>query len=153
MHQGFISNAPTFRSAGQSGQAQKQQSPFAPAQQPNKSDATSFQHSGHPVRTESIQRQQGPQGPTGPLGTQGGQGRQGELMKHGGSYASSRVQQTHTPMKPVHKPDGTAYSVKYLTCWYWAQGQCKKPEYQCAYSHYDTGVMADEPVQKIPGCK
>lgn len=38
-------------------------------------------------------------------------------------------------------------SVKHLTCWYWANKGCRLPEHVCLYSHYDTGRLADPPVQ------
>ena len=38
-------------------------------------------------------------------------------------------------------------SVKHLTCWYWANKGCKLPERDCLYSHYDTGRLAEPPVQ------
>lgn len=38
-------------------------------------------------------------------------------------------------------------SVKHLTCWYWANKGCKLPSHECLYSHFDTGILADPPVQ------
>lgn len=38
-------------------------------------------------------------------------------------------------------------SVKHLTCWYWANRGCKLPDHLCLYSHFDTGRLADPPVQ------
>ena len=42
-------------------------------------------------------------------------------------------------------------SVKHLTCWYWATQGCKLPENLCLYSHFDTGRLAEAPVQKQRG--
>ena len=42
-------------------------------------------------------------------------------------------------------------SVKHLTCWYWATQGCKLPEHLCLYSHFDTGRLAEAPVQKQRG--
>lgn len=38
-------------------------------------------------------------------------------------------------------------SVKHLTCWYWANKRCRLPDHACLYSHFDTGRLADPPVQ------
>lgn len=38
-------------------------------------------------------------------------------------------------------------SVKHLTCWYWANKGCKLPDHLCLYSHFDTGRLAEAPVQ------
>ena len=42
-------------------------------------------------------------------------------------------------------------SVKHLTCWYWATQGCKLPEHLCLYSHFDTGRLAEAPIQKQRG--
>ena len=42
-------------------------------------------------------------------------------------------------------------SVKHLTCWYWATQSCKLPEHLCLYSHFDTGRVAEAPIQKQRG--
>ena len=42
-------------------------------------------------------------------------------------------------------------SVKHLTCWYWATQGCKLPEHMCLYSHFNTGRLAEAPVQKQRG--
>lgn len=34
---------------------------------------------------------------------------------------------------------------KSLTCWYWSNGHCKKPESMCDYAHHDTGQIASRP--------
>ncbi len=36
---------------------------------------------------------------------------------------------------------------KHLTCWYWANKGCKLPDHSCLYSHFDTGKLAEPPVQ------
>ena len=41
--------------------------------------------------------------------------------------------------------DVTGPCVKYLTCWFWANGGCKKSGEQCLYSHYNTGKYAQRP--------
>ena len=38
-------------------------------------------------------------------------------------------------------------SVKHLTCWYWANQGCKLPDHLCLYSHFDTGRLAEAPIQ------
>ena len=38
-------------------------------------------------------------------------------------------------------------SVKHLTCWYWANKGCKLPDHLCLYSHFDTGRLAEAPIQ------
>lgn len=38
-------------------------------------------------------------------------------------------------------------SVKHLTCWYWANNGCRLPDDVCLYSHFDTGRLADPPLQ------
>ena len=42
-------------------------------------------------------------------------------------------------------------SVKHLTCWYWATQGCKLPEHLCLYSHFNTGRLAEAPIQKQRG--
>ncbi|KAI4689653.1 uncharacterized protein J4E88_003008 [Alternaria novae-zelandiae] len=32
-----------------------------------------------------------------------------------------------------------------LTCWYWKNTQCRKSDQDCAFQHYDTGIVADGP--------
>ncbi len=44
-------------------------------------------------------------------------------------------------------------SVKHLTCWYWANKGCKLPDHLCLYSHFDTGKLAEPPVQVQRGRK
>ena len=38
-------------------------------------------------------------------------------------------------------------SVKHLTCWYWANRGCRLAGNVCLYAHFDTGRLADPPVQ------
>lgn len=43
-------------------------------------------------------------------------------------------------------------SVKHLTCYYWhTNGKCKKSNKGCLYSHFHTGILADQPLQLEPG--
>lgn len=34
-----------------------------------------------------------------------------------------------------------------LTCWFWSQGHCNKSHGECLYAHYDTGIVAEQPVR------
>lgn len=43
--------------------------------------------------------------------------------------------------------DSKPKSVKHLTCWYWANSGCRLPDNGCLYSHFDTGRLADPPLQ------
>ena len=43
---------------------------------------------------------------------------------------------------------------KALTCYYWANYEkCKFDDAVCGYAHYDTGRVAEKPVQVEPGSK
>lgn len=44
-------------------------------------------------------------------------------------------------------------SVKHLTCWYWANKGCRLPDHKCLYSHFDTGRLAEPPIQLQRGCE
>jgi chromo domain-containing protein 1 len=55
------------------------------------------------------------------------------------NFASRSRGGRHTPpikgMKSVEK-----------TCWFWANGGCNKPEGECRFKHYDTGIMSSLPM-------
>ena len=56
-----------------------------------------------------------------------------------------------TPREQIS--DSQPNSVKHLTCWYWANNGCRLHDNMCLYSHFDTGRLADPPLQVQRGRK
>ena len=53
----------------------------------------------------------------------------------------------NSPNPRVQSSTSQPPSVKHLTCWYWANKGCKLADSVCLYAHFDTGRLADPPVQ------
>ena len=70
-----------------------------------------------------------------------------------GTYFSRPFTNQTESMLPSRGPIDVSQpnSVKHLTCWYWANGSCRLSENMCLYSHYDTGRVAEPPIQRHPG--
>lgn len=47
--------------------------------------------------------------------------------------------------QPGDKHTKKALAPNLLTCYYWNKGKCKKSDQDCAFQHYDTGIVADGP--------
>ena len=70
------------------------------------------------------------------------------------SRPSTSQHYSSMPSSPFSGEDISASrpkSVKHLTCWYWANQGCKLPDHLCLYSHFDTGRLAEAPIQKQRG--
>ena len=53
----------------------------------------------------------------------------------------------HSPTSRHQTSSSQPKSVKHLTCSYWANNGCRLPDHVCLYSHFDTGRLAEPPVQ------
>ena len=70
----------------------------------------------------------------------------------GGNLSQTTAQQlksnpVNSPNPRVQSSTSQPPSVKHLTCWYWANKGCKLADNVCLYAHFDTGRLADPPVQ------
>lgn len=69
---------------------------------------------------------------------------------------NAQIQETNPIGLPDPKEEISAFlpkSVKHLTCWYWANMDCKYSDDECLYSHFYTGTLAQPPVQVQRGRK
>ncbi|KAF6225514.1 hypothetical protein HO133_009514 [Letharia lupina] len=74
------------------------------------------------------------------------------LPTAGGDLAHTPTNQQESNLANSPSPRGQISasqpkSVKHLTCWYWANKGCRLPDHVCLYSHFDTGRLAEPPVQ------
>ncbi|KAI4163991.1 MAG: hypothetical protein LQ342_002488 [Letrouitia transgressa] len=61
--------------------------------------------------------------------------------------ASATSRSTTTTMTPAQHLD---VDTKSLTCYFYSRsGRCNKPDDECAYAHFDTGIVAENPCQPL----